>query len=328
MSRPSPQALNEADRSYRGSRFAEVKQAIFSEPYQKVWGGNGAKPLPRHKATLWSLLRPGVFRQAAERTIASKADLRWGPDGKGVQRLLHPNGICLTGLWEITEESPYSGFFRNGSRGLVIARSSSHGTHTTRDKKRSYSIAGKIFPTTDPNEECVPANFFTQHDLGGTRAQRITEVAMRNTPDVTLLNRGKDIPILLLSGLVFKRADAEPARRQLHDIAELGPSPGVPLRAPEFMQLTASPGSLAIDEDDYRDEIMAHIFDRGDPAPKRKLSFDISVSDTGRMKGRVKQRWIIENWKKLGTLTFDDAVISHNGDFVIHFHHPPWREKK
>ncbi len=330
MSKKSPQAINDADLAYRGSRFAEVKEALFANPYQKVWGAADAPPLPRYKGTLWSLLRPGVFRQAAERTIGSKADLRWGPDGKGVQRLLHPNGIILTGLWEITEDNPYSGYFRKGSRGLVIARSSSHGTHTTRDKKRSYSIAGKIFATTDPDhaELLKPANFFTQHDLGGTRAQRISDVAMRNTPDVTLLNRGKDIPILLLSGLVFKRADAEPARRQLHDIAELGPPGGGPNRAPEFMQLTVSPGHLAIEEDDYRDEIMAHIFDRGDPAPKRKLSFDISVADKGRSKGKVKQRWIIEGWKKIGTLVFDNAVISHNGDFVIHFHHPPWREKK
>ena len=48
---------------------------------------------------------------------------------------------------------------------------------------------------------------------------------------------------------------------------------------------------------DSRDEIMAQIFDRGDPTPKR-------------------------------TLTFDNAVISYNADFVIHFRHPTWRDDR
>ena len=35
---------------------------------------------------------------------------------------MHPNGICLTGLWQITEDTGYSGYFRNGSRALVVGR--------------------------------------------------------------------------------------------------------------------------------------------------------------------------------------------------------------
>ncbi|MFO1125813.1 MAG: hypothetical protein U1E25_11375 [Methylocystis sp.] len=33
-------AANE-DRAYRGSRFAEVRDAIFANPYQKIWGAAG-----------------------------------------------------------------------------------------------------------------------------------------------------------------------------------------------------------------------------------------------------------------------------------------------
>ncbi len=32
-----------------------------------------------------------------------------------------------------------------------------------------------------------------------------------------------------------------------------------------------------------------------------------------------------EPWRTLGTLTFDRAAASYNGDHVIHFHHPTWR---
>ena len=28
----------------------------------------------------------------------------------------------------------------------------------------------------------------------------------------------------------------------------------------------------------------------------------------------------------IGTITLDQAVISYNGDFIIHFHHPTWRD--
>ncbi|MGH6823086.1 MAG: hypothetical protein ACREC4_06280 [Methylocella sp.] len=38
------------------------------------------------------------FGQASKRIVDSHADLRWGPD-------IHANGACLTGLWQITEES-------------------------------------------------------------------------------------------------------------------------------------------------------------------------------------------------------------------------------
>ena len=116
----------ETDRAYNGATFSEVKDALFANPYQGVWGGKGEPALPIYEVTLSSVLRgilphakPYLFRQATERAVDSHADLRWGPDGKGFRRLLHPNGVCLTGLWEITEETEYSGYFRKGSRALV-----------------------------------------------------------------------------------------------------------------------------------------------------------------------------------------------------------------
>src|ERR1700674_3645371 len=120
------EAVTNDDRSYRGSRFAEVRDAIFANPYQAVWGGDGRR-LPVYKVSLSSFLRgvlplgqPYLFRQAVERDVDSHADLRWGETGKGFRRLLHPNGVCLTGRWEITEDTEYSGYFRKGSTALVV----------------------------------------------------------------------------------------------------------------------------------------------------------------------------------------------------------------
>lgn len=44
--------FSDEDRAYNGSRFSEVEQALFANPYQRVWGAHGEPPLPVHKVTL------------------------------------------------------------------------------------------------------------------------------------------------------------------------------------------------------------------------------------------------------------------------------------
>jgi hypothetical protein len=279
--------LTEEDRAYHGSRFSAVRDALLANPYQKVWGGTGEPPLPAYEVTLRSVLRG--LRQASPRTVDSHADLRWGTDGKGFLRLLHPNGVCLTGSWEITEESPYSGYFGKGSRALAIGRYSTCCTETRRGHMRSLALVGKLFPTTDPShaEPLQTASFFTQQDFGGEETDFINDAELRNAPDTRLWRRGAGMPILMFSGLAFLRADKEPTVRQLYQIAELGKPQDEPTRAPAFMRLLMSPGQPRIAGEglDFRDEIMAQIFDRGDPTPKRTLTFQIEVTDEGTTRG-------------------------------------------
>src|SRR3954454_25194363 len=125
------EGLTDEDRAFAGSRFAEARDAIFANPYQKVWGAAGETPFERFPVTFGTVMRgllaigkPWVLLDAARRTLASEADLRWGSGRKGYPRLLHANAICLTGMWEIAEETPYSGSSAKGIRGLAIARSS------------------------------------------------------------------------------------------------------------------------------------------------------------------------------------------------------------
>lgn len=323
-----------------GSRFSVVRDAVFANPYQKVWGTIGNAPLERFPVTFMPLIKgmlPGggtwQFLAAAQRVLASDSDLRWGPDGQGYRRMLHANGICMTGLWEITEETPYTGYFRQGSRGLIITRYSTCCTETRRGNTRSLSMIGRIYPTTDPNhpEPLPTACFITQEDIGGEDTPSINEAKLRNAPNTTVSRRGGGMPILLLSGLVFKRAEKQPTIRQVYQIAELGKPPAEPTRAPEFIQLTVAPGQPVIPGDglDFRDEIMAHIYDPGDPTPKRKLVFDVETSDTGTTHGLpIRERRDITNWKKIGTITFDAAVASFNADHVFHVNHPAWREDR
>jgi hypothetical protein len=333
--------ITEEDRVYDGSRYGEVREAIFANPYQKVWGGADEPPLPNYEVTLSSVLRGllpfgrlYLLRQAAERTVDSRSDLRWGPDRKGFRRLQHPSGVCLTGLWEITEQTDYSGYFRRGSRALVIGRYSSNVIN--RGQTRSLALVGKLFPTVVPDhaEPLRTASLFAQEDLGGDHTNYINDAELRNAPNVTPWPRGKSVPLVLVSVVtlvVFTLVDKQATIRQLHQIAELGKPRGEPTRAPTFMRLLVAADQPRIEGGslDLRDEVMAQIFDRGDPVPKRKLTFHIEVTDEGATRNILGfTRRTFRNWRRIGHLTFDDAVVSYNGDFVLHFGHPGWRDDK
>ncbi len=332
------EGVTDEDRAYRGSRFSAVQEALFANPYQTVWGAPGQPPLPIYKVTLPSVLRgilplgrPHLFRKAVERAVDSAADLRWGPDRKGYRRLLHPNGICLTGSWQVTEDTNYSGYFRNGSRALIVARYSTCCGETRRGHTRSLSLVGKLFPTTsaDHVEPLRTANFITQQDIAGDHSDYINDAEVRNAPNTTAWRRGLGVPVLIVTGVVFGRVDKKPSIRQLYQIAELGKAKGEPTRAPTFMRLLVAPAQprIAGEELDFRDEIMAQIYDKGDVAPKRTLTFQIEVTDEGETHGPpVYERRTFKNWRPIGKIVFDKAVASYNGDFVIHFNHPSWRE--
>jgi hypothetical protein len=333
------EGLTPEDQTFRGSRFSEVRDALLANPYQQVWGAPGEPPLPVHKATLGGVLKgllpffgPYLFRQAAVRTVSTKSDLRWGPDRKGYRRLLHPNGVCLFGQWEITEPTPYSGYFSQGSKALIVARYSTCCSEPRRGYGRSLSMVARIYPTTDPNhaEPLPTAGLITQQDIAGDYSTHINDAELRNAPNVTAFRRRGGLPILLITGLLFNRVNTESSVRQLYEIAELGKSPGEKTRSPLYIRLLVAADQPRIPGEklDFRDEVMGQIYDPGDPAPKRKLVFDIEVTDQAKFGGFTDafRRVTFEGWKRIGRITFDSAALSYNGDFVLHFHHPRWRE--
>jgi hypothetical protein len=332
--------FTDEDRMYSGSRFRDVLDALFANPYQKVWGREGEPPLPSQEQTIKSVFggllsygRPPRFERAAERSLDSGADLRWGPDGKGFARLLHPNGVCLFGRWQITEDTPYSGYFARGKTALVVARYSSGAGGNLRGRVRSQALVGKLFPTMDP-DHTMPlrtANFITQQDIGGERTESINAAELLNAPNVTVFRRGPAGTLLIKVAVVFRRVDQEPTVRQLYPIAELGKPAGEPTRAPAFMRLRVVPEQPVIPgaDLDVRDEVMAQIFDRGDPVPKRTLTFTIEITDEGTTSGTpFRVRRTFRNWRRIGSMVFDNAVVSYNGDAVIHFTHPTWRQDR
>jgi hypothetical protein len=194
---------------------------------------------------------------------------------------------------------------------------------------RSLALVGKLFPTTDPNHPTPlrTASFIHQEDIGGTRTVSINDAVLRNAPDVTVFRRGPAGTLLIKVASVFRRVDQQPTVRQVYPIAELGKPADEPTRAPAFMQLLVAPGQPVIpgEDLDVRDEIMAHIFDpailaeadahvqyRGD---RRRQDVRLAIPGAPRVPELAPHR----------TMVFDNAVISYNGDCVIHFTHPTWR---
>jgi len=321
------------DREYRGSIYSKIREEMFHNAYYQQWGADGEPPLPTYDVSWGRVVRgilpfgsPWKFRQATARAVDSDADMRWGPDRRGFRRLLHPNGVCLFGRWIIDQPSPWSGYFQQGSEALIVGRYSTCCGETRRGHNRSLSLVGKLFPTTDENysQPLRTANFITQEDLGGSNTPYINDVVCRNAPDVTPWRRGLGTPILLLTGLLFKLADREPAIRQLYPIAELGKPAGESTRTPQFMQLTVDKDQPRIEGEalDFRNEVISQIRN----SPFRKLVFNIEATDAGARKGvLVQRRTFPEGWQRIGRIEFHEAVASYNGDFVVHFPHPPWR---
>src|SRR4051794_34237717 len=97
---------------YAGTRFADVWAEVTSTPYAS---------LPHTSVSVTRFFGLGVsyLKNAAIRTINDQNDLLPHFD-----KLVHPNGVCLAGTWNITEPNEYSGYFTEGSRGLLIARAS------------------------------------------------------------------------------------------------------------------------------------------------------------------------------------------------------------
>lgn len=332
------QETTDEDRSYQGSRYSEVRQALYVNPYRGGTSGQAPGPLPMFRSTIRNAWRGTLhghkfLKEASARTVDTRSDLRWGTDGKGFRRILAPNGICVLGTWEITADNPYTGYFQKGAKGLTIGRISSDGNETRRGQRRSISLGMKIYPTTDPNHPTplIPASVIAQEDLGGMHTAFINDAELRNMPNVHGYRRGIHVLILLRAGTYFFGLDKVADVRQLHEIAELGKPETVPTRCPEHMLLKMADGQRRIEGNglDFRDEVYAQLFNPGDDRPTGAMSFDICVSDTGRRQGFPGfKRVTVTNWQRIGTMRVTEAVSSYNGDHVIHFHHPGWRDNK
>src|SRR3954465_9716912 len=80
---------------------------------------------------------------------------------------------------------------------------------------------------------------------------------------------------------------------------------------------------------EFRDAISASMFTPGGVTPPGSIVFDICVSDYARERGVQGLSTVtVADWQRIGTLRFTEAICSYNGDHVIQFHHPRWRDDR
>jgi hypothetical protein len=159
----------------------------------------------------------------------------------------------------------------------------------------------------------------------------MNDAELVNAPSVHAYRRGIYFLIMLRAGLIFQRLDKVGDSRQAYQVAELGKDPAQPTHAPKFLRLKMAEGQRRIEGDrlDFREEVYRHLFNPGDAEPTGAMDLDISVSSTGRTTGvRGLSRVTVSDWQRIGRLRFTEAVCSYNGDHVIQFHHPGWRDDR
>ncbi|MEH2143775.1 hypothetical protein [Nostoc sp.] len=232
-----------------------------------------------------------LFNDAA-RNLFDRRDIRPHYD-----KLIHANGVCYTGLWKITEDSPYTGYFAKGSEGLVFARLSVAGTGIKRGDRRALGLAGKVYPTLNPHEKVKPGNFVTVDYLTGIKTKHITDTELTNFPDV-----GPDIGAKLINRVIFRLVDKRPGFRQVFPISTLGVEPGGKVVTPDLFMLRVAEGTPKIDAEDFRDEL------RLEKYPNNTLVYTINVKNFDE-----------KEWTKLGVIELNDYAICEGCDKRIHF---------
>jgi hypothetical protein len=298
------------------SRPGTLWNLISRNPYQE---------LPRYSVDLAGFdLRERGLLQDSVRTLNFCSDVI-PPKPKRV----HANGICMLGRWTITEPSPFTGYFRQGSTGAVIMRASVANGWTRRGEYRFFAMAGKIFPTTDPNETARSANWFTLASPANGFANRFLDVDLTNDvfyvplpilriPGfralVTAFQTATVVPNVITSFVRADRAFANPTRilaRQLYPVAELGESDRSSARSPQWMRIDAPRSVRRVNAIDFRDELRVQNYPQG-------LQFRVSVADVGLRIGA-------KLWRQIGVIDVSETVTSLACDQILHFPHPQWR---
>ncbi len=291
---------------YEGSTFANVWAQVASDPYAQ---------LPHTQVTVGSFFDGwhNKLTAAAKRTLAAQDDVL-----PHFNKLLHPNGACMRGVWRITADTPYTGYFAEGSQGLIIGRASAALTATLQGEYRSLGFAGKLFPTLDPNEQVRTANFFTIDDLGGTLTDNYLDTGMTN--DIIHISiRPSSLfqgPLAAVVGQAFLSADktfnvAQTLIRQLYPISTIGLANADDAVTPTWLMITGAADVQRVDRSDFRDELRIENYPGG-------LAFEIWAADVGTRLG-----W--KDWKLIGRIDIDATAVSDSCDHRLHFAHPRYR---
>lgn len=269
---------------YDGSSFREVRDAAFAGPYDELPYNIG--------------IRPGRIIQLfvdSARNLHDRRDIRPYYD-----KLIHANGIAMSGTWHIDRETPYTGLLATGAEGLLLIRGSVAGLFTTQGTLRSFGIGGKIFATSDPDERVWPANLLTVDKLSGSLGKHVLDQKPTNAPAV-----GLDPASNLINRVVFRFVDTRPGYRQLYPLTTYGLAPDQTPVTPDQIRLVVPQSIPRVSKRDFRDELRLENY------PDNKLIWEVEVKDFGD-----------PEWTRVGRMELTEYAISEGQDKRLHFWAP------
>jgi hypothetical protein len=296
------------------SSFNEVKSVVFGENPSttdaqiieeiKTYERNR---LPHYEVTSTKFFLNGVNRllDRANRTLKETDDYY-----PRLEKLLHSNGACFSGTWNITKANPYSGYFKMGTTGLFIGRASTALSETERGEPRGFGLAGKIFPTNNKDAVVQTANFFLVDVLMGTQRNRFLDVGLTNKPSLGF--RPSVLRLALKIMKVFKGVDTDPIYRQVYPISELGIVANEKIKTPKFMMIKTDKGVARNDDTDFRDELDIK---KNHPTG---IKFNILVNDSSNKQDDGE-------WVNIGFIQADESTVSYGCDRRLHFAHPKFK---
>lgn len=297
--------------TFANSSFNEVRNIVFgANPNSSDVGiqiemkNYEQGRLPHYEVTSSKFIVGGVnhLLDRATRTLKDTDDYY-----PRLEKLVHSNGACFTGVWTMTEANPYSGFFKAGSKGLFIGRASTALTETERGDPRGFGFAGKIFPTMDQNASVKTANFFLVDVLMGTQRNRYMDVKLTNNPSLGFRTSVLSMALKIMK--VFKAVDSDPIYRPVYPISEMGLATGEKVKTPKFMMLETDKSVARNDDTDFRDELSI----RKNHA--NGIKFNILVNDTSKDQAASE-------WRRIGNIQVNESTISYGCDRRLHFAHP------
>ena len=287
------------DNTYTGSTFREVRDQVFSDPYDTL----PELPLDEIKVTRFFKKFKNLLFRAADRTLKKQGDILPHFD-----KLIHSNGIGYSGTWNVTEDNPYTGMFKKGTQALLVARASCILTEVTAGAHGGFGFAGKVWPTMDPDEKHKTANFLLLHSFVGTPDRYFSDVKISNNPVIgTGWNLVKYVGVLATTLASFPWTDKSLTYRSLVQMAKVGVDNPDDIVSPTWMMVQARNNRIK-DYEDFRKEIVVENREGG------KLIFDTYTSETPRKNGK-------REWTKLGHIELNESIASVSTDHRLHFHH-------
>lgn len=299
---------------YEGLQPEVTADNIDSEIQQELAVYQSGR-LPMYQVTA-SKFNKALREQLAtrsEQTLNDKVDYY-----DRLDKLVHSNGICMAGTWQITEAGKnsegqaYTGMFAKDAQSLFIGRLSVALSDTKQGEYQAFGMAGKIFGTDNPKQNVTTENFFVADVLTGAHRDSVYEAPMTNKPKVGF--RFGVLSLGLKVGPIFSKADKNAGMRPVTGIAKMGLATDANAVSPKYMMLSPiKPAGYQLSPGiDFRQEFMLK---PEETAKGVTRDFEIYVSDTATKPED-------SGWQHIGYIKADKTAVSYGCDRQLHFAHP------